>query len=321
MKDSYGREINYMRISITDRCNLRCRYCMPEGISCVPMDDILTFEEIERVCREAVDLGITRFKITGGEPLVRLGCASLIGMIRKLPGVQQVTMTTNGVELKKYLPELKAAGLDAVNISLDTLDPEKFPAITGCNRLARVLESIRAAVDAGLPVKINTVLQMGINDGEWEQLMLLAKDHPLDVRFIELMPIGYGADGGMVSSVDLMDRIRRKYPQVQNDKAVHGNGPAVYCRIPGWTGSVGFISAIHGKFCAQCNRLRMTAVGEVKPCLCYEQSFDMRRALRCGGETDVREVLLRAIGAKPQMHCFEEREAVTEKKLMAKIGG
>ncbi len=294
---------------------------MPEGISCVPMNEILSFVEFVLVCREAVVLGFTRFKITGGEPLVRLGCASLVGMIRKIPGVQQVTMTTNGVELKKYLPELKAAGLDAVNISLDTLDPEKFSVITGYNRPDRVLESIRAAVDAGLPVKINTVLQMGINDGEWEQLMLLAKDHPLDVRFIELMPIGYGADGGMVSNVDLMDQIRRKYPQVQNDKAVHGNGPAVYCRIPGWTGSIGFISAIHGKFCAQCNRLRMTAVGQIKPCLCYEQSFDMRRALRCGRETDVREVLLRAIWEKPRMHCFEEREAVTEKKLMAKIGG
>ncbi|MCC8127158.1 MAG: GTP 3',8-cyclase MoaA [Clostridiales bacterium] len=321
MKDAYGREINYLRISITDRCNLRCRYCMPEGISCVPMDEILTFEEIERVCREAVDLGITRFKITGGEPLVRLGCPSLIGMIKKIPGVDQVTMTKNGVELKKYLPELKAAGLDAVNISLDTLNPEKFLTITGYDRLTKVLESLQAAVDAGLRVKTNTVLQRGMNDGEWEKLMLLAKDQHLDVRFIELMPIGYGADGSMVSNPDLIERIRKKYPQVQHDSAFHGNGPAVYCRIPGWQGSIGFISAIHGKFCAQCNRIRMTAVGEIKPCLCYEESFDIRNALRCGTKEDVREVLLRAIRTKPQMHCFEKREAVTEKKLMAKIGG
>ncbi|MCD8122513.1 MAG: GTP 3',8-cyclase MoaA [Clostridiales bacterium] len=321
MKDAFGREINYMRISITDRCNLRCRYCMPEGIQCVPMQDILTFEEIERVCREAVGLGITRFKITGGEPLVRLGCPALVRMIRRIPGVCEVTMTTNGVALKQYLPELLVAGLDAVNISLDTLDREKFRQITGFDRLTRVWDSIDAALESGLRVKINTVLQRGINDGEWEKLLLLAEKRALDVRFIELMPIGYGANGGMVSNVDLMRRIRERYPQIEPDATVHGNGPATYWRIPGFEGGVGFISAIHGKFCTRCNRIRMTAVGEVKPCLCYERSFDIRHALRDGSGDEVRETLLCAIQAKPDMHCFEEREAVTERRLMAKIGG
>ena len=192
VRDSYGRTIEYMRISITDRCNLRCRYCMPDGAKWIPMSEILTYEEIERICREAVQIGITRFKITGGEPLVRKGCADLIRMIRQIPGTEEVTMTTNGVLLGENLEDLLAAGLDAVNISLDTLIPEKYQEITGADELERVRKSIFMAEKSEIRVKINTVLQKGVNDEEWKSLAELAKKNKLDVRFIELMPIGQG---------------------------------------------------------------------------------------------------------------------------------
>ena len=192
VRDSYGRTIEYMRISITDRCNLRCRYCMPDGAKWIPMSEILTYEEIERICREAVRIGITRFKITGGEPLVRKGCADLIRMIRQIPGTEEVTMTTNGVLLGETLEDLLAAGLDAVNISLDTLIPEKYQEITGADELERVRKSIFMAEKSEIRVKINTVLQKGVNDEEWKSLAELAKKNKLDVRFIELMPIGQG---------------------------------------------------------------------------------------------------------------------------------
>ena len=194
MKDLQGRDINYMRISITDRCNLRCKYCMPDGIELLPMSEILTFEEILRVCEQAVELGITRFKITGGEPLVRRRCVELISQIKALPGVEQVTMTTNGILLSRYLDELLDAGLDAVNISLDTLNRGRFEEITGFDQLPEVLRSIDAAVDSGLRVKVNVVLQQDKNADEWQKILEIAERRPIDVRFIEMMPIGRGRE-------------------------------------------------------------------------------------------------------------------------------
>ena len=192
MLDQYGRSIDYMRVSITDRCNLRCRYCMPEGVELLPMKDILTYEEIREICSEAARLGIRKLKITGGEPLVRLGCADLIRELKAIEGIEQVTMTTNGVLLGRYLPELIRAGLDAVNISLDTLDRDRYAAITGRDELVSVLESVDAALASPLRVKINAVLQKGVNDDEWFSLAELARGRALDVRFIEIMPIGFG---------------------------------------------------------------------------------------------------------------------------------
>ena len=191
MKDSYGRVIDYMRISITDRCNLRCRYCMPDGIKSIPVEQILTLEEIAEVCRIASELGITKFKVTGGEPLVRKGCTELIRMLKALPHTEQVTLTTNGILLAAYAKELKEVGIDGVNVSLDTLCAEKFAEITGYDRLKDVLEGIRTAHALGLKVKINTVLQKGVNEGEWEALLQIAKETPIDIRFIEMMPIGH----------------------------------------------------------------------------------------------------------------------------------
>ena len=186
VRDQYGRTVDYIRVSITDRCNLRCRYCMPEGIELVSMEEILTYEEIERICTAAAKTGIRKLKITGGEPLVRLGCAELIGRLKQIPGMEQVTLTTNGVLLKEQLPDLKAAGLDAVNISLDSLDRESYRKITGRDQLPLVLESIESVLESGIVAKVNSVLLKSVNEKEWEDLAGLAERYPLDVRFIEM---------------------------------------------------------------------------------------------------------------------------------------
>lgn len=326
MKDRFGRKIDYMRISITDRCNLRCRYCMPEGIRLVPMEEILTFEEITQVCKSAAELGIRRFKITGGEPLVRLGCARLTGMIRRIPGVEQVTLTTNGILLGEYLEELLDNGLDGVNVSLDTLDEKVYKQITGFDGFGKVRENIERAAEKGLRVKVNSVLQKGINDKEWEALAGLAREMQVDVRFIEMMPIGYGKKHEGIAGDTVCAMLREKYPGMEKDDSFHGNGPAVYYRIPGFAGSIGFISAVHGRFCSACNRIRLTARGELKPCLCYETSTDVKAALRnvsCQGDMgeEIKNAIRKAVDLKPQGHCFETVERITERKQMVQIGG
>lgn len=321
MKDLQGRDINYMRISITDRCNLRCKYCMPDGIELLPMSEILKFEEILRVCRQAVELGITRFKITGGEPLVRRRCVELIRQIKALPGVEQVTMTTNGVLLSSHLDELLDAGLDAVNISLDTLERRRFEEITGFDQLPEVLKSIDAAAGSGLRVKVNAVLQKDKNADEWQDILKIAEKQSIDVRFIEMMPIGKGRECDGISNDELLGKIQKQYLGVCKDDSVHGNGPAVYYHIPGFIGSVGFISAIHGVFCRSCNRIRMTAIGDLKPCLCYRDTVSVREAARYGTDQEIREKLREAIEMKPKQHCFDMEEDITEQHKMVQIGG
>lgn len=321
MIDSFGRNIDYMRVSITDRCNLRCKYCMPHGIQWLPMEEILTFEEMAEVCKQAAGLGIRKIKVTGGEPLVRKGCCDFVRMLKQIPGIEQVTLTTNGVLLTQYARELCDAGIDAVNVSLDTLDREKYREITGFDALLQVLAGMEAMERTGIPVKMNTVLQPGKNDGEWMELAMLAKDKKLDVRFIEMMPIGHGDEFEPVSNVWLLEKLRETFKEVEEDKTIHGNGPAVYYRIPGFKGSIGFISAIHGKFCHNCNRIRMTATGQLKPCLCYEDSISVREELRKGHMDKVGQLIAEAAGSKPLGHCFEHREIITERREMAKIGG
>ncbi len=329
MVDGYGRTIEYMRISITDRCNLRCRYCMPDGVELVPMTDILTFEEIEEICRAAAGLGIKKIKVTGGEPLVRRGCVAFIGRLKQIPGIEEVTLTTNGVLLKQQIRALCENGLDAVNVSLDTLSRSNYELITGKDKLLDVLEGIQAVLDAGIRVKINSVLQKGQNDTEWRHLMELAKSEPIDVRFIEMMPIGYGKQFETIYNEDIRQKIREIYPNLREDTKVHGNGPATYYYIPGFKGSIGFISAIHGKFCNTCNRIRLTSQGMIKPCLCYGKSYNLKEILRESGETmgteAMRELLEKglqtAILEKPEQHCFEHLTEITEEKDMIQIGG
>ena len=311
MRDRFGRTINYMRISVTDRCNLRCRYCMPDGITKCSMQEILTYEEIVEIAEAAEDCGITRFKITGGEPLVRRGVETLVRSLKELPLTEQVTLTTNGVLLKEKLPALVEAGLDAVNISLDTTDRAKYRQITGSDSLPQVLCAILASAEAGIRTKINAVLIPGGNEEAFLPLVQMASELPVDVRFIELMPIGEGrSNRGMDNRPDPTPR---------------GNGPAVYYAVPGFTGRIGFISAIHGKFCDSCNRVRLTSTGFLKQCLCYEDGADLRAILRNGEETGRRNLLTEAIrsaaSGKPEGHSFNRPEFITEKHRMSGIGG
>lgn len=321
MKDRYGRTIDYLRLSITDRCNLRCRYCMPQGCKWIPMEEILTLEELEQICQIAASLGIRRIKITGGEPLVRKGCGELVRMLKAVPGIEQVTLTTNGVLLADYAGQLKAYGLDGVNVSLDTLDRETYAAITGKDCLDDTLAGIAAAERCQLPVKLNAVLQMGVNEKEWSALAELARSRPLDVRFIEMMPIGYGKGFQGLSNTELLKQLREKYGPIEPDARAHGNGPAVYYRIPGFQGSIGFISAIHGKFCGSCNRVRLTSTGFMKGCLCYEDGQDLKAPLRAGNLPEVARRMRSVMERKPESHCFEQLSGVTERHEMSKIGG
>lgn len=328
MKDSFGRTIDYMRISITDRCNLRCRYCMPDGVEWLPMPDILTYEEILRVCRAGVRLGIRHIKITGGEPLVRKGCCGLIQSIREIPGIEAVTITTNGILLDRYLTGLWEAGVDGINVSLDTVDRQRYREITGFDGLNQVLSGIRVAAAAGLKVKINAVSLAGEAPEEvsysWEPVAELARSLPVDVRFIEMMPIGYGKQFETVNHEELKRQLKQVYPGMEPDGRSHGYGPAVYFKIPGFMGGIGLISAIHGKFCSDCNRIRMTSTGYLKTCLCYEDGADLREVLRSNDpETEERllEVMAGAVRQKPMAHCFEEPERITEGHNMISIGG
>ena len=324
MNDMYGRKINYMRVSITDRCDLRCRYCMPEGCDKVSMSQILTYEEILRICRAASGLGIDRIKITGGEPFVRLGCTGLIKEIKAVDGIKEVTVTTNGQTLERYIDELRDAGIDGINISLDTLDPERFTYITGRGVLEKTLKGIELAAASGIKTKINCLPQKGFNEDELEQIAGMAFRYGIDVRFIEMMPVGLAdADTG-ISSEEILRRLKEKWPDLTPDGRAHGNGPAVYYSRPGEKGAIGFNSAMQRKFCAECNRVRLTAQGQLKPCLCYDTGTDIGPALE-GSDEELRETLRKAIYMKPAEHCFEtakeRKEEHTEHRLMSQIGG
>lgn len=325
MEDCYGRTIDYMRVSITDRCNLRCRYCMPDGIRLVPMEKVLTYEEIEQICRAAAREGIRNIKITGGEPLARIGCEDLIRRIKQIPGIRQVTMTTNGVLLAKRLSQLTDAGLDAVNVSLDTLEPDVYREITGSDQLDQVLEGIDLALEAGLPVKLNCVLLKGVNDREWLDLARLTISRPMDVRFIEMMPIGRGKTFEPVDNEEILKKMKEEDPEIRKDETVHGNGPAVYYRFSNGKGSVGFISAVHRKFCKTCNRIRLTAQGQLKPCLCFGKNVNLIEILRQEdkeqAEKDLQKAVREAVFMKPESHVFEHLDEVTEEKNMIQIGG
>lgn len=323
MLDRYGRVINYLRISVTDRCNLRCCYCMPEGVQDVGLKNILTFEEIWEIVRTGVSLGITHIRITGGEPLVRKGCVDLIRGIREIPGVETITMTTNGVLLENYGKQLKEAGVDGVNISLDTLDPEEFYKITGKRELQEVLAGIRAAKTAGLPVKLNAV-----NRKELDPIPLVryAQEENLPLRFIEMMPVGYGKKYVGRSNEELRETLEAVCGNAEcmtnrEELSRMGSGPAVYYQFSDLKVPVGFISAIHGKFCDTCNRVRLTAEGYLKLCLCYDEGEDLRRVLREGEKENLRTIMEQTIFRKPAAHCFEHPAEMTETHEMVKIGG
>lgn len=338
--DNKGRTIDYLRISLTDRCNLRCRYCMPaEGVAWKPHDEMLSYEEIERFTTIAAEEGISKVRLTGGEPLVRIGVPGHIGRLLAIPGLKSVALTTNGILLPRYVDELRDAGLTRVNISLDSLDPDVYTRVTRGGRLDDVLAGIDAAFDAGFdPVKLNVVVVRSLE----QDLLGFAKltlDKPLHVRFIEFMPVGAadkdatGCQGDpegwkpddSVPSDEILERLSAEGAAaglgelipVAKGNAPGGWGPARYYRFADSVGTVGVISPLSHHFCAECNRLRLTADGRVRPCLFSDAELDVRTVLRSGTDEQVREIVRTALRIKPESH--EDR--VGTDRGMSQIGG
>ena len=325
MFDSKGRKIHYLRLSVTDLCNLRCRYCMPDGVDKLEREDILTYEEFLHLAALFARCGVDTVRVTGGEPLVRKGVEQLVKGLKAIPGIRKVTMTTNAVLLEQQLPALLEAGLDSVNISLDTLAPALFAKITARDAFAAVQAGIHAALESGIPVKLNCVPQVGVNEGELEALAALAQEKPLQVRFIEMMPIGYGAAMPCISGPELWARFARRWPELAPLSAAQehalGDGPAVYYTVPGWQGSIGFIAAVHGKFCASCNRVRLTSQGFLRPCLASETGCDLRALLRSGADdAQLLAAIRETIWAKPREHYFND-SSMPATRGMYRIGG
>ena len=325
MFDRYQRDIHYLRLSVTDLCNLRCRYCMPDGVEKLEREAVLTYEEFLRLAALFARCGIDTVRVTGGEPLVRKNVAQLVAGLKETPGIRRVTLTTNAVLLAEQLPALLDAGLDSVNISLDTLRPEVFRQITARDDFAAVQAGLQAALESGLPVKLNCVPQAGVNEGELEGLAALAKDNAMQVRFIEMMPIGYGAAMPCISGPELRARFARRWPELAPlspaQEHALGDGPAVYYTVPGWQGSIGFIAAVHGKFCASCNRVRLTSQGFLRPCLASETGCDLRALLRSGADdAQLLAAIRETIWAKPREHHFND-SSMPATRGMYRIGG
>ncbi|HAG70111.1 MAG TPA: GTP 3',8-cyclase MoaA [Lachnospiraceae bacterium] len=319
MKDQFNREIYYMRVSVTDRCNFRCTYCMPsKGVKYAPPEELLTFDEIRTVCEEAAVLGIRRIKLTGGEPLMRPGLHELAAMLSELAGIEQVTLTTNGSLLGGKPELLKKGMLNGINISLDTMDPVRFRKMTGTGELKEVLKGTELVRKAGIPLKLNTVLYPG---DDWKSVLRFAGEEAVDIRFIEMMPLGRGREYAGASREEVLLYIKEHYGSPVREKDTPGNGPAEYYRVPGLKNRIGIIAPIHGVFCESCNRIRLSATGKLKPCLCYRETADIRSALRTGGREYVRQKLKETIEGKPEAHAFNEYDRITEKRLMASIGG
>ena len=325
MKDSYRREINYLRVSVTDRCNLRCVYCMPpEGVKAAPHGEVLTFEEIETVVRAAAAVGVKKVRLTGGEPLVRRGLEELVKRLSGIPGIDDLALTTNGILLPEKATALKDAGLKRVNISLDSLVPERYREITRGGDLSLVLAGVRAALEEGLhPVKVNTVVIRGFNEDEVVEIARLTVDEPLHVRFIELMPIGSLGDwtaGRFVAAADIISVLSAELGTLVPAKEPKGGGPAKYYRLRGAAGTVGFITSMSEHFCQECNRLRLTSTGGLRPCLYDGGEFDLRAPLRRGaGVEEIAGLIEAAVAAKPDRHHL--LDGWRDRRVMSQLGG
>ncbi|SDG34774.1 GTP 3',8-cyclase MoaA [Desulfosporosinus hippei] len=323
MQDQYLRRIEYLRISVTDRCNLRCQYCMPaEGVQWLPHDSILSFEEILRLMRISTQLGFRRFRVTGGEPLVRKGILDFLQESAQLPGVDDLMLTTNGLLLPEMAFDIKSAGVQRINISLDTMDRDRFYENTRGGDVSKVIQGVFRSLEAGLnPVKINVVVVRGFNTDELPSFLTLAKQYPLHVRFIELMPIG-------VSSEQRSDFVpiqeMKELLGLEDDipiKDIPGGGPAEYFRPNGFKGSIGFISALSRHFCNTCNRVRLTADGKLRPCLHSKHEVDFREVLRSGiSDQEIMKLFAQAVWHKPAEHHMNN-EAWQDTRVMSQIGG
>lgn len=325
IKDKYERIIDYMRISIIDRCNLRCIYCMPsEGIKPIEHKDVLGYEEIIRIVRIAAGLGVRKIRLTGGEPLIRKDLPYLVSSINTLKGIEDISLTTNGLLLKKYAHALASAGLRRVNVSLDSLRPRRYREITRGGDINNVLEGIHEAEKAGLlPIKINMVPIRGFNDDEIEEFARLTLKTTYNVRFIEFMPIGAKEIWNhekYISTDEIKERVSKIAPLIP--VKIRRSGPARYFRFEDAPGVVGFISPITHHFCNSCNRLRLTSDGKLRPCLFSETEIDLKSAMRCGSSDEEIERLLKlSIEIKPEGHSINHEKCFTHLKPMSKIGG
>lgn len=323
--DPYNRHLNYLRISITDRCNLKCIYCVPRDlIPRLSHDDILTYEEILRVVRVGVKLGISKIRVTGGEPLVRKGVYDFLSELSRIDGLVDLSLTTNGVALKDNLKKIKAAGIKRINISLDTLKREKFALITGMNLFDQVWQGIEGAREMAFhPIKINVVALNGVNDDELVDMAQLSFDHPFHIRFIEYMPIGESQMGN--SPLLLAPEIKKRISVLGNLIPVRNttnDGPAQRYRFEGALGEIGFIHALSHHFCDRCNRLRLTARGQLRPCLLSDHHVDIRGPLRSGCSDDqVAEIFFKAVSHKPSDHNLAGRNSTRVCGQMHSIGG
>ena len=322
LTDSFGRKIEYLRLSVTDKCNLRCVYCMPpNGVKSLEHSDILTFEEIESIVRILAKTGLKKVRFTGGEPFVRKDVIKLIEKISHTDGIAETGITTNGILLEKYIDDLKRIGLKKINISLDTADGEQYRQITGFDSFDTVISAIESAVDKGFDVKINCVPFFA--EQNYIDLAELAVKYPVSVRYIELMPLGQGKAFNGVSSVDILKKLEDKYGKAEKtDLSQKYKGPAEYYKFKDMKGSIGFISPISGSFCSKCSRIRLTADGFLKLCLHYDIGLDIKSLLRTGAddktiEEKIKEVLLR----KPKGHSFGSLSENAENRKMIQIGG
>ena len=323
MKDQFGRNIDYLRISITDRCNLRCEYCMPEELPFISHNDILRYEEILRICELLVTVGINTVRVTGGEPLIRKGCIDFLGMLKEIPGIEHVSLTTNAVLLEPELEKLRKMNLDSINISLDSLNSDTYKRITGQDYLERVLKAIYTATKLGLQVKINCVPIIGVNDSEIVEVARLAEKYPVHVRFIELMPTSQNRGLHGVTANEILKTLSEVYEDLSNDQIKHGFGPAKYFTGSELKGSLGIINAVSDHFCSECNRLRLTSDGFLKLCLYHDDGLDLRDMIRSGeSDNEIITAIKNSIFNKPLRHHFEkETEENSGIKKMSRIGG
>ena len=324
MIDAHGRKINYLRLSVTDRCNLRCRYCMPaDGVPLLPRGEILSYEELFLIARTAVSLGIEKIRVTGGEPLVRRGILGFLSRLAGIPGLRQLVLTTNGLLLEEMAAPMKSAGVQRLNISIDSLIPENFRGITRGGEVSRVLSGIAAAEAVGFPIKLNMVVMRGINDHEVVDFAALTLKKTYTVRFIEFMPSG-GEEGDWRSHVvpgrEILEQIANRYPF---DEISRGElaGPAKDFRIRGAAGTIGVITPVTGHFCDGCNRIRVTASGMARGCLFSDAETDLKPSLRGNDPSELEKVLLRIVGTKPDKHRLCSYDPEKGPLGMSRVGG
>ncbi|MDX1490467.1 MAG: GTP 3',8-cyclase MoaA [Pseudohongiellaceae bacterium] len=324
--DKFGRRVDYVRLSVTDRCDFRCVYCMTEDMTFLPREQVLSLEEIHKIAQAFTELGVSKIRLTGGEPMVRNNVMSLVENLGRLPGLKELLLTTNGAQLGKYAAPLREAGVNRINISIDSLDAERFRKISRVGKLESVLAGIDAAKANGFErIRLNAVIMKGYNDDEVLDLTRYAVERDLDIAFIEEMPLGNASDHDRESTVCSNDWVREQiqsqYELVSSTQSTAG--PSKYYLIPGKKSRIGFISPVSHNFCADCNRVRVTVEGRLLLCLGNEHSVDLRAVLRSEGSTMelLKETIIAAMDLKPERHYFYDKEHIQPVRLMNMTGG